>query len=265
MGGCHNCSTGPPHRLSAGRHKTEKGQPIATAALPPQPSPEVERHAPLLRAGAWFRLLPPELQAGLLAAAQVRRLEVGQRLFARGDPPDGLYAIASGGLRMSSVSADGKEAVLALAEPPQWFGEIALFDGQPRTHDVWAESRSVLLHVPQAELLRLLQAQPAWWQDFGLLLAQKLRLAFSAMEEAALLPPAGRLARRLVAMAGSYGSAENPRRELQLPQETLGLMLSLSRQTVNQLLKQFEAEGAIRLGRGSIEIVDLERLRVLAG
>jgi CRP/FNR family cyclic AMP-dependent transcriptional regulator len=52
---------------------------------------------------------------------------------------------------------------------------------------------------------------------------------------------------------------------VQLPQEQLALMLSLSRQTVNQVLKQFEAQGAVRLVRGGVEIVGLDKLRALAG
>lgn len=226
-------------------------------------SADVERCAVLLRAGNWFKSLSVELQSALLEPAQVRELETGQLLFARGDVADGLYAVVQGALRMTAVTASGKEAILAIAEPPQWFGEIGLFDGLPRTHDVRAEVPSVLLHVPQAALQRLLAEQPVHWRSLGLLLTQKIRQSFSAIEDAALLPPAGRLARRLVAIAGSYGESDGvTRRRLQVPQETLGLMLGLSRQTVNQLLRQFEADGALRLSRGAIEIVDLEKLRI---
>ncbi len=63
----------------------------------------------------------------------------------------------------------------------------------------------ILFHVPRAELAALLDRTPQYWHVFGLLLTQKLRLAFDAIEEAALLPAAQRVARRLLLMAGGYG------------------------------------------------------------
>jgi CRP-like cAMP-binding protein len=205
------------------------------------------------------------LQDRLLALAQVRRLRGGQRLFARGDAPDGLYCMLDGAMRIGASSEQGKEAVLALMEPPHWFGEIALFDGQPRTHDAWAEGDVTLLHVPQQALLALLSAQPGYWRALALLMTHKLRLTFVMMEETALLPANARLARRLVTMAEGYGDCKDrSRRLLHVPQEQLAMMLSLSRQTVNQILKQFEAQHAIALVRGGIEILDIGKLRQLS-
>lgn len=225
----------------------------------------VTDYLPLLRAGSWFQGLPASLQAPLTALSRLRRLHDGQRLFARGDAPDGLYCVLDGAMRIVSSSQQGREAVLALVEPPHWFGEIALFDGQPRTHDAWADGDVTLLHAPQDALLALLAAEPAHWRAFGLLLTHKLRLTFTVMEETALLPAAARLARRLVTMAEGYGDwKDRNRRMLHVPQEQLALMLSLSRQTVNQILKQFEAQQAVALVRGGIEILDIHKLRSLA-
>jgi CRP/FNR family cyclic AMP-dependent transcriptional regulator len=222
--------------------------------------------APLVRLqqGHWFAGLPGELQGALLGMAQVLQLEPGQRLFRRGDKPGGLYAVVEGAMRIGAVSESGKEALLTLVEPPYWFGEISLFDGLPRTHDAFAESASSLLLLPQGELLALLEAQPRYWRDFALLMSQKLRLAFIALEEMSLLPAAPRLARRLLLIAENYGEGE-PRRVLHLAQEQLALMLAVSRQTTNQILKELEAQGIVRLSYGEIEVLDLERLRRVAG
>ncbi|MBA4290004.1 MAG: Crp/Fnr family transcriptional regulator [Pseudomonas sp.] len=213
--------------------------------------------------GHWFSALPAALQAALFDAAQVQHLTPGQVLFRRGDKPCGLYAVVAGGMRIGAVSASGKEALLTLVEPPYWFGEISLFDGQPRTHDAFAEGPTTLLLVPQARLLALLDQQPQHWRDFALLMSQKLRLAFIALEEMSLLPAAPRLARRLLLIAENYGEGE-PRRVLHLPQEQLALMLAISRQTTNQILKELEAQGIVRLTYGEIEILDLPRLRQAA-
>lgn len=223
------------------------------------------KYSALVRAGTWFQSLPAAFQEQLLALAVLRRLDSGQRLFARGDPPDGLYCVVEGAVRITTISDTGKEALLAIIEQPQWFGEIALFDGQSRTHDAWSEVSSTLLHVTQHALHKLLDSHPTYWREFGLLLTQKIRTTFLVLEEAALLPAAGRLARRLVTIAEGYGEwKDRSRRVIQVPQDQMALMLSLSRQTVNQILKQFETQGAVRLERGGIEILDMGKLRSLA-
>ncbi|MGE8361696.1 Crp/Fnr family transcriptional regulator [Pseudomonas sp.] len=222
--------------------------------------PEHAHYRARVREGHWFSALPAELQDALLAAAQVQHLEAGQRLFRRGDAASGLYALVEGAMRIGAVSQNGKEALLTLIEPPYWFGEISLFDGQPRTHDAFAESASTLLLVPQASLLALLEREPRYWRDFALLMSHKLRLAFNALEEMSLLPAAPRLVRRLLLIAENYGEGE-PRRVIHLAQEQLALMLALSRQTTNQILKELEAQGIVRLTYGEIEILDLQRLR----
>ncbi|HWE27178.1 MAG TPA: Crp/Fnr family transcriptional regulator [Polyangia bacterium] len=215
----------------------------------------------LLRSGRWFAGLPDDLQERLVDGAVLRTLRARERLFARGDDADGLYAIVDGALRVSGSSAGGREALLTLLEPPSWFGEISIFDGQPRTHDAIAESEALVMHVPRAALDIILEAQPRYWRDLGLLVTSKLRLAFSAMEDMALLPIAVRLARRLSLMIEGYGEREHQRRTVEVSQEQLAQMLSTSRQTANQLLKDLEARGLIRLAYGTIEILDLDGLR----
>jgi CRP/FNR family transcriptional regulator, cyclic AMP receptor protein len=219
----------------------------------------------LLLTGHWFRTIPVALQDWLLATASLRRLAAGERVFARGAPPCGLYAVVDGALSATGVSSAGKEALLTLIEPPHWFGEIALFDGLPRTHDTIAVGPATLLHIAQPALEILLREQPVYWQAFGLLLTQKLRLSFLVLEDTALLPAAVRLARRLLMIAQGYGeSAANKRRVIALQQEQLAMMLSLSRQTTNQILQDLGAHGVVRLARGEIEILDLDKLRAAA-
>ncbi|GLZ88691.1 transcriptional regulator [Metapseudomonas resinovorans] len=222
---------------------------------------EFKHYLDRLRTGQWFSQLPAGLQEELLAMAQLRRLEPGQRLFRRGDPPCGLYAVLEGAIRVGSISENGKEALLVLVESPHWFGEISLFDGQPRTHDAFAEGQVTLLNLPQTSLLALLKREPRYWRDIALLMSQKLRLAFIALEEMSLLPAPQRLARRLLMIAEGYGGLSGQRRVIQLAQEQLAMMLAISRQTTNQILKELEAQGALRLNYGEIEILDPDLLK----
>ncbi|CAM3925621.1 Crp/Fnr family transcriptional regulator [Paracidovorax anthurii] len=235
------------------------------------PATAASDHLAALASGRWFAGLPAELAGALTGMAQVRTLRAGEALFLRGDAPCGLYAVVRGAIDISGVGGPSRQARAALLtrlEPPAWFGEIALFDHAPRTHDAHAAEASTLLHMPQAPLLAWLGAHPVHWHALALLLTDKLRTAFVAMEELALLPAPERLARRLVLMAEGYGqwtSEGRSRRAIALSQEQLALMLALSRQTTNQILRELQARGLLRMHRGGIEILDLPGLRAACG
>ena len=224
---------------------------------------EIQACVPLLQQGRWFAAVSPEFREALLHAAKIRHLAGGERLFARGDAADGVYCVIEGALRISGLAASGKEALLMFLEPPNWFGEIALFDGGLRTHDAWAVDACSLLQIPQTALTKILQHHPDYWRELGLLLAEKLRLAFVALESLALMPAPQRLAQRLLMIAEGYGTSQG-RALIRLPQDQLAAMVSLSRQTTNQILRDLAAQGVVRLQRGGIEIVDLAALRACA-
>lgn len=217
-----------------------------------------------LLTGHWFSHLPAHLQDSLMAAARLRRLTPGRSLFRRGDPPCGLYAVLEGAIRIGSVSEQGKQTVLTRIELPYWFGEVSLFDGLPRTHDAFSEAHTILLQVPQAALTSLLEKEPLYWRHFALLMSQKLRLTFVHMEQQTLLPAPARVACRLLLIAEGYGEINHSRRIIEVSQEQLAQMLSMSRQSTNKILKDLQAQGVLDISYGEIKILSLEKLRAAA-
>ena len=142
------------------------------------------------------------------------------------------------------MNAQGKEAVLSLVETPYWFGEICLFDSLPRTHDALAVGPCTLLQVPQQAMLTHLEDHPAYWRDLALLMSQKLRLSFINIEQMSLMPASVRLAHRLADDRRGLRRNRPAARTVQLPQEDLAAMLSLSRQTTNALLKALQPKAS---------------------
>ena len=82
----------------------------------------------MLTANDWSRGMPARLIEELLAIAVTRRLADGEALFAQGDPPEGLYCVTGGRIRMSAIAADGREILIGMFEPGTWFGEVSLVD-----------------------------------------------------------------------------------------------------------------------------------------
>ena len=222
-------------------------------------------HLAVLKTSEWFTALEPAFQHEVLVSSRVRVLAAGQPVFHRGDQNDGIYCILSGAVRFGAVAPSGRESTVALIEAPEWFGEIALFDGGVRTHDAWADVASTLLHLPLRHLTRMLASDPGGWQHLGRLLVRKLRVALALLEDMALEPPKVRLARCLINLLEGYGRRKaTSTNRVRVSQERLGMMLSLSRQTVNELLRQMEKEQIIQCERGGVRVLDPRRLKVAA-
>jgi CRP/FNR family cyclic AMP-dependent transcriptional regulator len=210
----------------------------------------------------WFAALSASQQQQLLAHARLVQLGAGQRLFSRGDEFDGIYVLLSGALLIAGVHSSGREALLTIVEAGDWIGEIALFDRKARTHDATASVACQLLHLNNSALQQLVQQDPLWWQRFGQLLTEKMRLVFQALEDMSLLPASVRLARRLLMLCRLH--QQEGRYLIPVQQEQLGQLLSLSRQTINQLLQQLVASGVIRTSYAEIEVLDLKLLKQAA-
>lgn len=219
-----------------------------------------ERHN--IESGPWFSKLSSPLRTAILARATVRRLQDGAPLAARGMPAEDWVGVARGAVRVSSVSLSGKQVTLTYAEPGTWFGDIALFDGLPRTHDATAHGSSTLLIVRKPDFKWLLQQHVELYEALLHLNCRRLRLMFNLIEDLNTRPLGTRLARQLLLLARSYGieRGEEIRIGLQLAQEDLAQLLGASRQRVNQELKELERQGVLRVEPTRLVVLSRDKL-----
>jgi len=219
-----------------------------------------------IETGVWFSSLSRALRDDILARAVVRRLKDGAALAARGAAALEWCGVAQGAVRISSVSLSGKQVTLTYAEPGVWFGDIALFDGLPRTHDADAHGQTTLLTVRRPDFRDLLSRHVELYDALLRLNCRRLRLMFNQVEDLNTRPLRSRLAKQIVLLAKSYGVAEGEevRIGLQLAQEDLAQLLGASRQRVNQELKGFEREGAVRVEPTRLVVLSRARLLEIA-
>src|ERR1700748_1113507 len=149
-------------------------------------------------AGPWFSRLSEELRAAILSRAVVRRLPDGAPLASRGSPAEDWCGVAKGAVRVSSVSLSGKQVTLTYVEPGTWFGDIALFDGMPRTHDAHAHGETTLLAVRRADFRNLLSLHVELYEALLRLNCRRLRLMFDAVEDLNTRPLSARLAKQIL-------------------------------------------------------------------
>ncbi len=219
-----------------------------------------------IEAGAWFSKLSQTLKSAILAQAVVRRLADGDALASRGSTAQEWCGVARGAVRISSVSLSGKQVTLTYAEPGTWFGDIALFDGLPRTHDADAHGATTLLVVRKSDFKELLAQHVELYDALLRLNCRRLRLMFDQFEDLNTRPLQARLAKQILLLARSYGiqRGDEIRIGLALAQEDLAQLLGASRQRVNQELKGFEREGAVRVEPTRLVVLSREKLLAIA-
>ncbi|MFT3665691.1 Crp/Fnr family transcriptional regulator [Piscinibacter sp.] len=219
-----------------------------------------------IESGSWFSKLSPTLREAILSRATVRRLRDGAAFGTRGTPAAEWIAVARGAVRVSSVSLSGKQVTLTYVEPGSWFGDIALFDGLPRTHDANAHGETTLLIVRKADFRELLAQHVELYEALLRLNCRRLRMMFDTIEDLNTLPLAARLAKQVLLLARRYGVREGDevRIGLQLAQADLAQLLGASRQRVNQELKGFEREGAVRVEPTSLVVLAPDKLLAIA-
>jgi CRP-like cAMP-binding protein len=219
-----------------------------------------------IESGTWFSSLSSDLRAAILSRALVRRLADGAPLASRGQPAEEWVGVAAGAVRISSVTLSGKQVSLTYVEPGTWFGDIALFDGLPRTHDADAHGATTLLIIRKPDFHDLLAHHVELYDALLRLNCRRLRIMFNLVEDLNTRPLAARLAKNLLMLAKSYGVEQEDgiRIGLQLAQEDLAQLVGASRQRVNQELKGLEREGAIRVEPTRLVVLSREKLMQVA-
>lgn len=170
---------------------------------------------------------------------------------------------------MSSTSITGKQITLTYVEPGIWFGDVSIFDGDRRTHDVYAHGLTTLVCVAKADFKRILASHVEFYEAMLWLQARRIRQLYGLVEDLNTLPLRARLAKQLLHLARSYGipslsDNQEIRIGLQLAQEELAQLLGASRQRVNQELKGMEREGSIRIEPGGLVVRDRNALLRIA-
>lgn len=216
-----------------------------------------------LTQSVWFSILDETRQRALFSVCRPIRLVAREYLFHRGDTFNGIFVLLEGALWISGLDNDGNEVGLTVIKPGEWFGEIALFDKEPRTHDVLASEPCRLLHVPAEKLYGLLASDAQWWPLFGQLLTAKVRMLFQSIEDRSQPRTAVRVARKLYEFV-LRSPSDSTHTEINMGQEQFGKLLSLSRQKTNQHLKLLASQGVIAVSYGKITILSNSKLKVCA-
>jgi CRP-like cAMP-binding protein len=180
--------------------------------------------------------------AGL--ARRITKYPRGAAVFSQGDAAGDVFYLRQGSVKLSVLSRTGKEAVVAILGPGDFFGEGCLA-GQPRrmaTAHVLTPSTALV--VEKAEMLKMLHAQPALADRFlSHMLARNIRIEEDLIDQL-FNSSEKRLARALLLLS-RYGTDDKPLKLPKLSQETLAEMVGTTRSRINFFMNKFRDLGFI--------------------
>lgn len=205
--------------------------------------------------------------AALAREMRSRRFRRGEVLFHMGDPGDALFVVTSGAVKISLPSEEGDEAIIATVREGEFFGELALLDGAPRSATATALEPTETLVLPRPRFRELIATEPVLRDALFAALTAELRRLTTHVQELHFLDITGRLAARLSRLAATDGRVAadgTTRLDAPLTQSDLAAMIGATRQSVNKLLGLFVDDGLLRLERDAIVILDREGLERMA-
>ena len=208
------------------------------------------------------QLSPPQLD-NLLRHAVRRGYAAGDTIITQGDETgDFALLLLSGTLKISLVSASGREIILNYCAAGELVGEIALLDSGPRTATVTAVVPSSALLLPTHTFIEAISTSPATIAGVMRELAKRVRQQNLVIESDRTFSMGPRLARALVRLideeSSDGGLLYNP------SQSDLGAFAGLARENVNRLLSEWEDQGVIARRGRTLAVRDPEYLKLLA-
>jgi CRP/FNR family transcriptional regulator, cyclic AMP receptor protein len=183
----------------------------------------------------------------------IGRYRDGQIVFSQGDPADAVFYIQSGKVKVTVVSKQGKEAVVAILGTNDFFGEGCLAGQAQRIATVRTMTDSVIVRLEKAAIVRVIHQEPAFSEMFiAHLLARSIRVEADLVDQ--LFNSSERRLARVLLLLANFGKEEKPEPILAtISQETLAEMIGTTRSRVSFFMNKFRKLGLIDYN-GDIEV-----------
>ncbi len=196
-----------------------------------------------------------ERELALLARVVSRKTYArGSLILAAGDPTDSLYILISGRIKVFMSDLEGKEVILAILEPNEFFGEMGLIDNSPRSANVVALEACELVCISKADFKRCVAENLEMAMTVMRGLVKRLREADNQIGSLALMDVFGRVARLLLDTAEVVDGEKVVTKKLS--KQDIARMIGASREMVSRVMKHLQAAGYIEVRGDSIVIRD---------
>ena len=174
-----------------------------------------------------------------------------------------LFVIISGKVKIVRTDEDGREVILSIFGPGEFFGEMSLLDGLARSASVVALTKAELFMIHRRDFLKLVNEHPQVAISLLGELTTRLRKADTQIKSLSLKDASGRVANVIIMLADDIGVFRKGKVEIDdLPlQQDMASMAGTSRETVSRMLHQFIREGHLQLEGNKLTMNDYEEFR----
>jgi CRP/FNR family cyclic AMP-dependent transcriptional regulator len=172
-----------------------------------------------------------------------KRVARGTFIVRAGDSTDSLYILLSGRAKVTNFDEEGREIILAWLNPGEFFGEMGLVDGSPRSASVMAMEPCELLNISSDAFTRCMQDNFEVAQKLMQILVRRLREADRKIESLALLDVYGRVARLLLELSVDDNGKKVVKKKMS--KQDMARMIGASREMVSKVMRDLELSGYI--------------------
>ena len=219
--------------------------------------------AELLQRVPFLAGLSDEDREAMASAIARKRYRRGDIIMQKEEPGHALFIVERGAVRIYVPSSQGNDLILAVLGPGDFFGDLSLLDGRPRSASASVAMETTLLMLERADFIALLTNRPAAAMAVLEAVAGRLRETDEMASDLAFLDVAGRLSKRLLDLAAAHGVERGGGVliDLAVTQEDLANMIGVTRESVNRNLSEFQALGLISKHGRRIIVRDAKGLR----
>lgn len=216
----------------------------------------------LLKQIPLFNDLVPEQLAPLADVLEQRSYQKGQTILYQGDEGDSLFVIMCGRVRIYTLSPDGHELSFWICDDGDFFGEMALLSGEPRSASAEAMQDTEVLVLRRKAFRDHLLSNPPTAIRIIETLSQRLRRTNESVEGLFALNVTQRVARKLLELVNRYGVAEREgvMIDLDLSQEAIASLVGTTRESANRALSHLRDQGIVEVERVRIRVIQPDRL-----
>lgn len=211
-----------------------------------------------------FSVLDERELRELASVGQMRRIRKDEIIFQQGDPGRHFFIIVHGKVRIYLQDPRGREVILVVLGDEEFFGEMALLDGQSRSASAQAMTETRAFTIAHEDFYHFLEeGKPAVALKLLRFLSQRLRKADEIIENLALLSVKGRLARLLFNWGTKDGRLVDGVTvfRLPMPKTQIAQMLGTSRETVSRMMSELKEEGHVDIDGNTVRVEGLGRLK----
>lgn len=207
----------------------------------------------LLKNVPLFTGLSDDVLESIAVQGVVRNIPGNNILLQEGEQPDALYIVVTGKVKIYVGDEDGKELVLSILGPGDFFGEMALIDGAPRSATVMSVGESTVAKIGKQDFLKCLRETPDLAFNLLISFAHRMRCVNEHIKDLALFDVYGRVARTLLRLAKPKGDRLVTDA---ITQQEIANMVGASREMVSRVLNNLKNDGYISVADKQITICD---------